>query len=198
MSKILTWQESIIRREDREKRQNHKSAAIWFTGLSGAGKSTIAYAVESAIFNAGGNSYVLDGDNVRHGLCSDLSFSLEDRAENLRRIGETAKLFVDAGIIVLAAFISPLQRERERTRAIFNGNDFIEVYCNASIEVCESRDTKGLYKMARKGQIRDFTGISSPYEIPEAPDLSINTGEENIEDCVEKIVEALKERRIIK
>ncbi|MEI6353459.1 MAG: adenylyl-sulfate kinase [Methylococcus sp.] len=176
----------------------HRSAVLWFTGLSGAGKSTLAHAVEESLHQRGSHTYVLDGDNVRHGLCSDLRFSLEDRSENIRRIGETAKLFVDAGCIVLTAFISPLRIDREQARRLFEVGDFFEIYCRASIEICEQRDIKGLYQKARRGEIKEFTGISSPYEEPIQPDLIIDTGAESLEDSVERVLAFLLLRDVLK
>jgi adenylylsulfate kinase len=176
----------------------HRSAVLWFTGLSGAGKSTLAHAVEESLHQRGGHTYVLDGDNVRHGLCSDLSFSLEDRSENIRRISETAKLFVDAGNIVLTAFISPLRIDRDQARKLFEAGDFFEIYCQASIEICEQRDVKGLYQKARLGEIKEFTGISSPYEEPLHPDLTINTGMESLEESVERVLAFLIQNDILK
>ena len=187
----------LLNRGDREARQGHRAAVLWFTGYSGAGKSSLAHALDAAIYKAGIRSYVLDGDNVRHGLCSDLGFSLEDRSENIRRIGETSKLFMDAGLIVLTAFISPLRSDRDRVRALFNPGDFFEIYCKASLEVCEERDVKGLYDRARKGLIKDFTGISSPYEPPLNPDLVIPTGERDINQCVREILDFLVAHRVL-
>lgn len=187
----------LISREDREARQGHRAAVLWFTGYSGAGKSTLAHALDAAIHAEGIHSYVLDGDNVRHGLCSDLGFSLEHRSENIRRIGETAKLFMDAGLIVLTAFISPLRADRDRVRSLFRPGDFLEIYCEASLEVCEERDVKGLYDRARKGLIKDFTGISSPYEPPLHPDLVIKTGERDLGACVKETLDFLVMRQIL-
>jgi adenylylsulfate kinase len=170
---------------------------IWFTGLSGSGKSTLAHAVEEELHQDGCRTFVFDGDNVRYGLCANLSFSEEDRHENIRRIGEMAKLFIEAGVIALTAFISPYRADRERVRALVSENDFIEIYCNSPLEVCEERDVKGLYKRARKGEIKNYTGISSPYEEPEHPDLVLDTANETVEANVEKILDMLEERHII-
>ena len=168
------------------------SAILWFTGLSGAGKSTLANAVNSALFEQGLACYVLDGDNVRHGLCSDLGFSDADREENIRRIGEVAKLFLDAGVVVLTAFVSPFRADRARARALVEPGDFIEIHCAADLEVCEERDTKGLYAKARAGVIKEFTGISSPYEAPEQPELLIDTGRQSLESCVLQVLAHLQ------
>lgn len=170
----LVWHQATVTRQRREQKNHHTGGLFWFTGLSGAGKSTLAHAVEEQLYQQGFKTFVLDGDNVRHGLCADLTFTDEDRKENIRRISHMAKLFVDAGIIVLTAFISPFRADRENARKIA-GNDFHEIYCSCSLEVCEQRDVKGLYKRARAGDIPHFTGISSPYEAPENPDLVTQT-----------------------
>ncbi len=188
MNGNVAWHPPAISRRERENRNGHGSFILWFTGLSGAGKSTLAHRVEEVLFRKGCKTYVLDGDNVRHGLCSDLGFSPEHRKENIRRIGETAKLFMDAGIIVLAAFISPFREDREKVRSLVDSGDFIEVYCNSPLPVCEQRDAKGLYGKARRGEIPEFTGISSPYEPPESPEIEIYTGHNNIENCVETLI----------
>ena len=167
------------------------------SGLSGSGKSTLAHAVEEALHQQGCRTFVLDGDNVRHGLCSDLGFSSEDRIENIRRIGEMAKLFMEAGIIVLTAFISPYRDDRERVRGMVEHGDFMEIFCAAPLEICEARDVKGMYKKARSGQIADFTGISSPYESPEKPELSVNTGSAELEDCVQQVTSEMVQRGLI-
>ena len=187
-----------INRLCREKLNGHHAVMVWLTGLSGSGKSTLAHSLEEVLHLNGYRTYVLDGDNVRHGLNSDLGFSLKDRAENMRRIGEMGKLFIEAGLIIFAAFISPLRRERERVRNMFPNGDFLEIYCNASLEVCEQRDTKGSYRKARAGEIPEFTGISSPYEPPLDPDLELNTGELSLKDSVELVTVFLKKRGIIK
>jgi adenylylsulfate kinase len=189
---------ATVTRSRREAQSGHRGAIIWFTGLSGAGKSTLAHAVEETLHQHGCRTFVLDGDNVRHGLCGDLGFSAKDREENIRRIGEMAKLFMEAGVIVLTAFISPFRADRERVRGIVEHGDFIEIYCDSPIEVCESRDVKGLYKKARAGQIADFTGISSPYEVPENPELTVNTGTEELEACMEQVLDAMVNRGIVK
>lgn len=196
-SSNTVWHHATVTRERRENLNGHRGAAIWLTGLSGAGKSTLAHAVEERLHVLGCRTFVFDGDNVRHGLCGDLGFNAEDRTENIRRIGEMVKLFVNAGVIALTAFISPLRHHRERVRQIVGDQDFIEIYCQCSLEVCEQRDTKGLYKRARAGEIKDFTGISSPYEPPEHPGLALDTGKQPLEECVEQVVQLLQERQII-
>jgi adenylylsulfate kinase len=197
-SSNVVWHAATVHRADRERQNGHRSAILWFTGLSGAGKSTLAHAVEQRLYDVAAHTYVLDGDNVRHGLCSDLGFSDADRSENIRRIGEMAKLFVDAGVIVLTAFISPFRNDRDRVRSLVPSVDFLEIHCRCSIEVCETRDVKGLYKKARAGGIKDFTGISSPYEEPLAAELVVNTGELELELCVEQVLSLLRERGILK
>lgn len=196
MEKNIVWHTGKVTRDDREQKLGQKGTVIWFTGLSGSGKSTLAHETEYLLHKIGKTSYVLDGDNVRHGLNSNLSFSESDRKENIRRIGETAKLFADAGVITLTAFISPFREDREKVRNI-NGKDFIEVYIDCPIEVCESRDVKGLYKKARNGEIKDFTGIGSPYEPPEKPEIVIKTSEITIAEGAEQIVSYLKAQGII-
>jgi len=196
-SSNTVWHNATVTRERRENRNKNRGAVVWFTGLSGAGKSTIAHSVEEKLFQIGCLSYVFDGDNVRHGLCSDLGFSAGDRSENIRRIAEMCKLFVDAGVVALTAFISPLHSDREMVRKLM-GQDFIEVYCQCPVEICEQRDVKGLYKKARAGEIEDFTGISAPYEAPENPDLVIDTDKESLEDSVEQVLSLLIDRKVIK
>ncbi len=191
------WHPSNITRSNRESKNGHQSLVVWFTGLSASGKSTLALAVQEKLYNSGYQTYVLDGDNVRYGLCSDLGFSAFDRKENLRRIAEVSKLMVEAGIIVLTAFISPFQKDRESVRSLFSESDFIEIYCNATLKICEKRDPKGLYKKARAGEIDEFTGISSPYEVPSNPQLICKTGEDSIENNVNKVLALLRERKII-
>ena len=180
-----------ITREHRQRQNRHKSIVIWFTGLSGSGKSTLAHAVEEQLYNRGYKTFVLDGDNVRYGLSSDLGFSGEDRHENIRRIGEVAKLMMDAGIIVLTAFISPFRYDRKLVRDLLPCGDFFEVYCNAKLETCEKRDIKGLYKKARLGKVKNYTGIDSPYEEPHNPELIIDTDNKTVEDSVNKVISAL-------
>lgn len=197
VSSNVVWHQSTVTRADREAQNGHRGTIIWFTGLSGSGKSTLAHAVEDCLHQRGCRSFVLDGDNVRHGLCGDLGFSVDDRQENIRRIGEMAKLFMEAGMIVLTAFISPYQADRRRVREMVKGGDFLEVYCNAGIEVCESRDVKGMYKKARAGKIAEFTGISSPYEVPQQPELIVETGREELEVCVSQVMAELERRGVI-
>ncbi|PLX49518.1 MAG: adenylyl-sulfate kinase [Desulfobulbaceae bacterium] len=193
---VVRHQAAVIRSR-RETLNGHRSVNLWFTGLSGSGKSTLAHAVEERLHLMGCRTYVFDGDNVRHGLCSDLGFSLEDRSENLRRIAEMVNLFLDAGVISLTAFISPLKADRQRVKEIIGRDNLIEVYCNCPLEVCEARDVKGLYKKARRGEIENYTGISSPYEAPATPDIEVKTNEQTLNECVKMIVEELKERAII-
>jgi adenylylsulfate kinase len=193
----IVWHHSTVTRAARAYQRGHRGAILWFTGLSGAGKSTLANAVNSALFEQGLTCYVLDGDNVRHGLCRDLGFSDSDREENIRRIGEVAKLFLDAGVVVLTAFVSPFRADRERARALVEAGDFIEIHCAADLEVCEQRDTKGLYARARSGEIPDFTGISSPYQAPEAPELRIDTGRQSLDESVLQVITYLEGQGII-
>lgn len=196
-SSNTVWHHATVTRDRRKTLNNHKSVILWFTGLSGSGKSTLAHAVEEKLHQQQCRTYVLDGDNVRHGLCGDLGFSAEDRKENIRRIGNVAKLFLDAGTIILTAFISPFREDRDIVRNMVLHDDFLEIYCNAPLEVCEQRDPKGMYKKAREGLIKDFTGISSPYEVPINPELTVNTGEESLEECVSQVMGLLKERGVI-
>ncbi len=193
----VVWHHATITRELREQQNGHKSAVLWFTGLSGSGKSTLAHAVEDRLHAMGVRTFVLDGDNVRHGLCSDLGFSDDDRTENIRRIGELAKLFLEAGIVVLTAFISPFRQDRELARSVTPHGDFYEIFCDSSLEVCESRDVKGLYAKARAGVIPQFTGISSPYEEPAAPEAHIDTGTQELAVCADQIVKLLRDRGVI-
>lgn len=193
----VIWHNATVTRERRETQNGHRGAIIWFTGLSGSGKSTLAHAVEESLHQQGCRTFVLDGDNVRHGLCGDLGFSDIDRQENIRRIGEMAKLFMEAGIIVLTAFISPYLADRERVRAMVGPSDFIEIYCDTSIEICETRDVKGLYKKARAGEIAEFTGISSPYEKPVTPELVLNTGAEPLGVCVQEVISKITSLNIV-
>lgn len=197
MSNVV-WHHATVTRARREAQNGHRGAIIWFTGLSGAGKSTLAHAVEEELYQRGCRTFVLDGDNVRHGLCGDLGFSAKDRVENIRRIGEMAKLFMEAGVIVLTAFISPYRADRERVRGMVEHGDFIEIYCDSPLEVCEQRDVKGMYKKARAGQIAEFTGISSPYEAPENPELTVKTGEEELDACVQQVIAEMMQRSIIR
>ncbi len=187
-SSNTVWHHATVTRDRRQQLNGHRSAAIWFTGLSGSGKSTLAHAVEEKLYQMKCRTFVLDGDNIRHGLCGDLGFSENDRKENIRRIGETAKLFVEAGVITLTAFISPFSADRLRARQLFKPGDFIEVYCRCPLEVCESRDVKGMYQRARAGEIHNFTGISSPYEEPEEPELIVDTGNTHLKQCVDQVL----------
>ena len=193
----IAWHQASVDRAARAERRGHRSAILWFTGLSGAGKSTLANAVNQALFKLGVATYVLDGDNVRHGLCKDLGFSDADREENIRRIGEVSKLFLDSGTIVLTAFVSPFRADRDKARSLVSEGDFIEIFCAADLNVCEQRDTKGLYAKARAGEINEFTGISSPYEAPDTPELSVDTGSADLENCVDQVVNELVSRNII-
>lgn len=188
------WHHATVTRERRQRQNGHRSAILWFTGFSGAGKSTLAHAVEERLHQMGCRTFVFDGDNVRHGLNRDLGFSKEERKENIRRIGEMCKLFVEGGVIALTAFISPYRKDRNMVRQMVEDSDFIEIYCDCSLEICESRDVKGLYAKARKGEVPEFTGISAPYEIPENPEIIINTGDTFLEECVEIIIEYLQEQ----
>ena len=187
----IVWHNQSITKEKRLTLLNQKPCILWFTGLSGSGKSTIANAVELELFKRGRKTYLLDGDNVRHGLNKDLGFSEQDRIENIRRIGEVAKLFVDSGLIVLTAFISPFKSDRQIARSLVKYDEFIEVFIDTPLEVCEQRDPKGLYKKARDGAIKNFTGISSPYEAPEDPQINIKTDEHSIEECVDIVINYL-------
>jgi len=197
-SSNTVWHNATVTRARRETLNGHRSVLVWFTGLSGSGKSTVAHSVEERLHQLGCRTFVFDGDNVRHGLCADLGFSIEDRHENIRRISEMAKLFINAGVIALTAFISPLRADRQRVRQLVGESDFIEVFCDCPLEVCETRDVKGLYKKARRGEIKEFTGISSPYEVPERPDAVLHTGRETLEECVEKVINVLRARDIIR
>jgi adenylylsulfate kinase len=194
----VVWHHATVTRVRRETQNGHRGAIVWFTGLSGSGKSTLAHAVEEILHQQGCHTFVLDGDNVRQGLCGDLGFSSKDREENIRRIGEIAKLFMEAGMIVLTAFISPYRADRERVRGLVEHGDFIEIYCDASIEVCEARDVKGIYKKARAGQIAEFTGISSPYEVPKNPELTVNTGGAELKVCVQQVIGEMVQRGLMK
>jgi adenylylsulfate kinase len=188
---------AVITRQKRSQLNGHKSVVIWFTGLSGSGKSTLAHLVEEELYKLGCRTFVLDGDNVRYGLSSDLTFNNNDRKENIRRIGEVAKLMMEAGIITLTAFISPFKKDRNLARQLLSKSDFIEIYCNATLEVCESRDVKGLYKRARTGEIKNYTGVNSPYEAPDNPELIVNTKSELIEESVAKVINFLKSKGVI-
>jgi adenylylsulfate kinase len=191
------WHHATVSRERREALNRHRSILLWFTGLSGAGKSTLAHAVEERLHLAGCRTYVLDGDNVRQGLCKDLSFSDQDRRENIRRVAELAKLMLEAGVITLTAFISPFKLERQQARQLFADCDFVEIYCQCDLTVCEQRDVKGLYQQARRGEIKDFTGISSPYEPPEQPELIVETSRLSLDGCVTQVLALLRHKGIL-
>lgn len=194
----IVWHHATVTRTRREKMNGHGSVILWFTGFSGAGKSSLAHAVEEHLHGLGCRTFVLDGDNVRHGLCVDLGFSDTGRVENIRRVGEVSKLFVEAGVITLTAFISPFRSDRKRVRSLVPHGDFLEIYCRCALEVCEQRDVKGLYKRARAGEILEFTGISSPYEEPENPELVVETGRYSLEECTTKVLALLQARGIVR
>jgi adenylylsulfate kinase len=193
----IVWHQGTVTRADREKINGHKAATVWLTGLSGSGKSTIAVDLEKRLWERGIRAYILDGDNIRHGLNKNLGFSPADRTENIRRIGEVAKLFTEAGVMALTAFISPYRADRDQVRAIMTAGDFVEVHVDCPVEVCEQRDVKGLYKKARAGEIKEFTGISAPYEAPEKPELTINTAGQSVEDSSKQILAYLEKQGII-
>jgi adenylylsulfate kinase len=194
----IVWHDSKVTKEDRQKLNGHKSVVLWFTGLSGAGKSTLSVEVEKELHQRGIRTYILDGDNIRHGLNKDLGFSAEDRKENIRRIGEVAKLMVDAGIVTLTAFISPYREDREMVRQLLGEKEFIEIYVKCSLEECERRDPKGLYKKARAGEIKGFTGIDDPYEEPENPELVVETDKQTLEESIKQIIAYLEENGYLK
>ena len=195
-SNIIYHQASVTRKR-RNKLNNHRSVVLWFTGLSGSGKSTLAHSLEEKLFQKGCKTFVLDGDNVRHGLNSNLDFRKAGRTENIRRISEVSKLMLESGLIVMTAFISPINKDRGEARQLISNDDFIEIYCKASLEVCEARDIKGLYKRARDGEIKNYTGIDSPYEEPENPELTIDTDNQSLEESVSTILSFLKSNGII-
>ena len=197
-SSNVVWHNATVTRKRREKLNGHGSVILWFTGLSGAGKSSLAHAVEEELHQLGCRTFVFDGDNVRHGLCADLGFSAEDRVENIRRVGEMSKLFIETGVIALTAFISPFLSDRARVRSLVPHGDFLEIYCRCPLEICEQRDVKGLYKRARAGEIKDFTGISSPYEEPLDPELIVETGILSMEESVAQVMQLLRDRGIVK
>ncbi len=190
----ITWHESRVSKDERAEQKGQKPCILWFTGLSGSGKSTVANVLEGALFELGHHTYLLDGDNVRHGLNKDLGFSAEDRVENIRRIGESAKLFTDAGLIVLTAFISPYRSDRELVRDLVDEGEFVEIFVDTPLEVCEERDPKGLYKKARAGEIKNFTGIDDPYEAPENPEITLHTADESAEESAAKVIATLEEK----
>ncbi|MBR8661652.1 adenylylsulfate kinase [Brevibacillus aydinogluensis] len=193
----VVWHPTTVTKADRQRQNGHKSCILWFTGLSGAGKSTLANAVDQQLHERGLKSYVLDGDNIRHGLNRGLGFSPADRKENIRRIAEVAKLFVDAGVIVLTAFISPFREDRELARGLVEPDEFVEIYVKCPLEECERRDPKGLYRKARSGEIAEFTGITSPYEEPLSPELIVESGTQSVEESVQIVLRYLEERGII-
>jgi len=195
--KNIRWHDHQIQRSERSKQKSQKPCMIWFTGLSGAGKSTVANALDDLLFEHGNHTYLLDGDNVRHGLNRDLGFSDVDRVENIRRIGEVGRLFTDAGLIVLSAFISPFRSDRQMVRTLLPVGEFIEVFISTDLSVCEERDPKGLYKKARAGEIKHFTGIDSAYEAPQSPELLIDAGAQSVEQCAQEIFDYLKHREYI-
>lgn len=193
----IVWHSQTLSKGDRASQKRQNPSVLWFTGLSASGKSTISNAVERKLYDLGHHTYLLDGDNVRHGLNKDLGFSDSERVENIRRIGEMAKLFADAGLIVLSAFISPFRADRQMVRDLVEEGEFIEIYMATPLSVCEQRDPKGLYKKARKGDIKNFTGIDSIYEVPESPEITLNTAECDIEACADKVIAYLKQNHII-
>jgi len=196
-SKHITWHPSVISKKERQQLQGHQSMVLWFTGLSGSGKSTLCTTIEKKLYDSRISTYILDGDNVRHGINGNLGFSPEDRAENIRRVGEISKLFVDAGIVILTAFISPYQRDRDQARKLLGNHEFIEIYVKCSVEECERRDPKGLYEKARAGEIRNFTGISAPYETPVDPEIIIDNENQSIEVSANQVIRYLKNQCLI-
>ncbi|WP_377891107.1 adenylyl-sulfate kinase [Alkalihalobacillus sp. R86527] len=197
MDKNIHWQSHSIQKKDRQLLHEHKSYIVWFTGLSGSGKSTIANELEKALHSRGLSTFLLDGDNLRHGLNADLGFQEKDRKENIRRVGEVAKLFVESGTVVLTAFISPYQTDREMVKNLVGADEFIEVYIDCPIEECEKRDPKGLYEKVRTGEIKEFTGISAPYEAPQSPDLTLYTALHSVPDCVHQLVNYLRTKGLL-
>lgn len=193
----VVWHSHAVTRAEREQQRGHQGAVLWFTGLSGSGKSTVAGALEQALHRAGVSTYLLDGDNVRHGLCRDLGFSDDDRKENIRRVGEVAKLMADAGLVVLTAFISPHRAERQMVRDLLDEGRFVEVFVDTPLATCEARDPKGLYKKARAGELRNFTGIDAVYEAPERPEIHLD-GEQLVTTLTVQLLDLLRQRDIIK
>jgi adenylylsulfate kinase len=193
----IVWHQGAVTRDDREKLNGHRGATVWLTGLSGSGKSTIAVDLEKRLLERGVRAYILDGDNIRHGLNKNLGFSPEDRTENIRRIGEVAKLFTDAGMVAITAFISPYRADRDQVRALMKPGDFVEVYVDCPVEVCEQRDVKGLYKKARAGEIKEFTGISAPYEAPAKPELTLRSGELTVEAGSKQVLHHLEAAGVV-
>ena len=196
-SSNIIYHQASVTRQRRNKLNNHRSIVLWFTGLSGSGKSTIAHALEEKLFQKGCRTFVLDGDNVRYGLNSNLDFSEKGRTENIRRISEVSKLMMESGLIVMTAFISPFNKDRDEARKLISNDDFIEIYCKASLETCEARDVKGLYKRARAGEIKNYTGIDSPYEKPEKPELVIDTDQQSLEESISNILDFLKSNGVV-
>jgi adenylylsulfate kinase len=190
-SNNIIWHHATVTRQRRELQNGHRAVVLWFTGLPSSGKSTIAHVVEENLHQMGCRTFVLDGDNVRHGLCADLGFSKEDRAENVRRIGEMVKLFIEAGVVAITAFISPFHSDRRKVRKLLKNGDFVEIFCYCPIEICEQRDLKGHYQKARIGEIKEFTGISSPYETPECPEIKLDTEKMTIKDCADIVIDYL-------
>ena len=197
ISSNVIYHHASVTRQRRNKLNEHRSVVLWFTGLSGSGKSTLAHAVEEKLYQKGCRTFVLDGDNVRHGLNSNLDFSESGRTENIRRISEVSKLMLESGLIVMTAFISPFNKDRNEARKLISNDDFIEIYCKASLETCEARDVKGLYKRARAGEIKNYTGVDSPYEVPENPELTLDTDNETLNESVSKIYNFLKEKKLL-
>ena len=197
MTENIVWHHHNVTHEDRCQQKNQKPCVLWFTGLSGSGKSTVANAVESLLLENGNHSYLLDGDNVRHGLNKDQSFSEEDRVENIRRIGEVTKLFTDSGLIVLSAFISPFKDDRQQVRDLHEAGAFIEVFVDTPLEICEQRDPKGLYKKARAGDIKNFTGLDSPYEAPVTPEIHLNTDQQSVDELAQQVLQYLRDNGFI-
>ncbi len=197
MSANITWHDHKVTRAERAQIKGQRPCLLWFTGLSGSGKSTIANALDVALHRRGHHTFLLDGDNVRHGLNRDLGFSDEDRVENIRRVGEVSKLFADAGLIVLSAFISPFASDRLMVRNLFPAGEFVEVFMSTPLETCEARDPKGLYRKARAGQIQDFTGVDSPYELPQRPEIVLDTAEQSVDACVDALLDYLVNRDLI-
>ena len=193
----IHWHQSGLTKADREKLLNQRGVVIWFTGLSGSGKSTLAHRVEEKLYEKGKATYVLDGDNVRHGLNKNLGFSPEDREENIRRIGEVSKLFADSGLITMTSFISPYRKDRDAARALHESGNFIEVYVEVPLDVAEERDPKGLYKKARSGEIKGFTGIDAPYEAPKDPEITVNTSDLDLDQSADAVVNYLEEHNIL-
>lgn len=193
----VVWHNATVTRARREQLNGHKAIVMWFTGLSGSGKSTVAHAFEEQLHRRGCRTFVFDGDNVRHGLCADLGFSAEDRHENIRRVGEMVKLFLETGVICLTAFISPYRRDRQFVKHLVGAANFLEIYCRCPVEICERRDVKGLYQRARRSEIKEFTGVSAPYEEPQTPDLVLDTATMPVDQCVQGVLGLLKQRHVI-